>query len=374
MPVSFADTRMVTYPIDCVLNGQDPYDRSACHPLGSVYNYPPIWLDLRYLGVTSRSSFAMGAILVAMYVSALLLLFTSRRWVSFAVVLAGVLSRPSLFAVERGNIDLAIFSLLVFGLFLGARRKPRARTFSDGLLVVLLTILKVYPVAAVAAFIRNRKGLRTASVVAALAIAGLLITSGRSLARVLGNTPQFATGSYGAFPFFSVISLYTFHSLTPILENHHWIASLAGLLMAVLATLAAAANRDKFDRLVPRLDFESARGQIAIACLAIYCFTFLAGAAFTYRLIFLLGVLAFLVDALNKSTSLRFLPACLGLLAFLWVPIARFSLLLQLLDGLVFFVASAWLGSTLLSRLGLSQSDEPTPSSARAAPLREPAT
>jgi hypothetical protein len=144
--------------------------------------------------------------------------------------------------------------------------------------------------------------------------------------------------------------------------------------MAVLATLAAAANRDKFDRLVPRLDFESARGQIAIACLAIYCFTFLAGAAFTYRLIFLLGVLAFLVDALNKSTSLRFLPACLGLLAFLWVPIARFSLLLQLLDGLVFFVASAWLGSTLLSRLGLSQSDEPTPSSARAAPLREPAT
>jgi hypothetical protein len=162
MPVSFADTRMVTYPIDCVLNGQDPYDRSACHPLNSVYNYPPIWLDLRYLGVTSRSSVAIGVILVAMYVGALLLLFTSRRWVSFAVVLAGVLSRPSLFAVERGNIDLAIFSLLVFGLFLGARRKPRARTFSDGLLVVLLTILKVYPVAAVAAFIRNRKGLRTA--------------------------------------------------------------------------------------------------------------------------------------------------------------------------------------------------------------------
>ena len=235
MSETFADTRMVTYPIDCVLKGMDPYDRSNCHPLESVYNYPPVWLSLRYIGVTSRSSVLVGTILVTMFLSALLMLLKAEKWTSAAVVFAGILSRPSLFAVERGNVDLAIFSLLVFGLFLVSRQKPRAKSFLTGVLIVFLTVLKIYPIAAVAVFLRNRKGLQTALLTGVLSISALILTSGKDLLHVIRNTPQKVVASYGAFPFLFVIGIRTFHSLGIALENHHWMASAGGGVLAAIA-------------------------------------------------------------------------------------------------------------------------------------------
>jgi glycosyl transferase family 87 len=356
MSVTFADTRMVTYPIDCVIEGVDPYDRSLCHPLESVYNYPPIWLSLRYLGVTSRSSVLIGVILETMFVVALLILFKAERWISAAVVFAGILSRPPLFAVERGNIDLAIFSLMVFGLFLIDRKKTGAKSFFSSILIVFLTVLKIYPIAAVAVFLRNRKGFRTALVTGVLAISALLLTSGRDLIPIIRNTPQKVLASYGAFPFLFIMGLHTFRSVAVLVENHRWIASAGGAVLAAIAVCAGVLYGKGVNRFLPPLDFDSAIGRVAVACLAIYCFTFLIGSAFDYRLIFLLGVLAYLVHDLNKRVSLRSLPACIVLLCFLWMPITRWYLPKQILDGLVFMSASGWLGSTLLICLRKTES------------------
>ena len=89
----FADTAVVTLPMDCVNEGKDPYDSNVCHPMNSVYNYPPIWLKLRYLGVNSRSTLLLGIVQVTLFAIALLCLFTAetlveRRcnllWSSFA--------------------------------------------------------------------------------------------------------------------------------------------------------------------------------------------------------------------------------------------------------------------------------------------------
>lgn len=361
MSATFADTRMVTYPIDCVLEGVDPYDRSLCHPMESVYNYPSIWLSLRYIGVTSRSSVLIGVILVTMFVVALLMLFKAEKWISAAVVFVGVLSRPALFAVERGNIDLAIFSLLVFGLFLINRRKASVKPYLSGALIVFLTVLKIYPIAAVAVFLRNRKGFRTALITGVLSIAALLLTSGRDLIHIIRNTPQKVLASYGAFPFIFVIGLHTFHSLPVTVENHHWIASVGGVILATLAVCAGAIYGEGLNHFLPPLDFESAIGRVAIACLAIYCFTFLIGSSFDYRLIFLLGVLAYLVHDLNRYASLRSLPACIVLLCFFWMPVTRLFLPKQILGGLIFMSASAWFGSALricLRRAGASNPAE----------------
>src|SRR4051812_33626195 len=66
---SFADTRTITGPIDCVLAGTDPYS-STCQPWGQHYNYPIIWLDLRYLGITSRSTDLLGCLFGLMSIGA----------------------------------------------------------------------------------------------------------------------------------------------------------------------------------------------------------------------------------------------------------------------------------------------------------------
>jgi hypothetical protein len=359
MSETFADTRMVTYPIDCVLKGIDPYDRSSCHPLESVYNYPPVWLGLRYLGVTSRSSVLVGAILVIMFLAALLMLFKAEKWISAAVVFAGILSRPPLFAVERGNVDLAIFSLLVFGLFLVDRQKTSTKSFLTGILIVFLTVLKIYPIAAVAVFLRNRKGFLTALLTGVLSISALILTSGSDLLHVIRNTPQKVVASYGAFPFLFVIGIRISHSLGIALENHHWMASAGGVVLAAIAMWFGTIQGEKLNRFLPPLNFESAIGRVAVACLVIYCFTFLIGSAFDYRLIFLLGVLAYLVHDLNRHASFRSLPACIVLLCFLWMPLTSFIVLKQILGGLVFMSANAWFGSTLPIHLRTAEAENP---------------
>ena len=345
----FADTRTITHSIDCLLDGQDPYVVRTFDPWHRLYNYPPIWLDARYLGVTSRSSNFIGAAMAFATVSALLLLFNARSWPSAIIIFFAVISRSVLFAVERGNTDQIIFFLLVFGLLLIDRQKNGLKPFFKGLLIVLLTVLKIYPVAAVVIFIRHRRGILKAVLTGTLSIAALVLTAGRRLPVLLGNTPRDSLLSFGAYPFFLTLGEHTLRRTVAIIQGHHSSAQIGAVLLGALAMLAGLACGDRLNRFLPPLDFDRARGCIAIAGLAIFCFAFVSGASYDYRLIFLLGALAYLVDDMNQSMSLNSLPAAVLIVLLLWKP-SYLSLGGELSDGLVFIMASAWLGNSLLSR------------------------
>jgi hypothetical protein len=353
----FADTRTVTNSIDCLARGQDPYVTRACDPWHRLYNYPPIWLDARYLGVSSRSSNFIGIVLSILSVCALLLLFNARSWISAALIFLAVISPSLLFGVARGNIDQLIFFLLVAGFFWIERRRAASKVYFSGLLIVLLTVLKIYPIVAATLFLRYRNGVMKALLVALFAIAALFLTSGHRLATIFANTPQVADVTFGSYPFFLAILQHTVPSWRPLIEARPIIAKIGALLLGSLAAVAGAIYGGRCERFLPGIDFKRARGCIAISCLTIFCFVFIAGANFNYRLIFLLGALAYLVDDINervsegvsKGVSLRSLPVAILILLLLWKPI-RLFFPYELLDGTVFVIASAWLGNSLLSR------------------------
>jgi hypothetical protein len=351
----FADTRGLTYSIDCLRSGQDPYLVGSFDPWHRPYNYPPIWLDLRYLGVTSHSSILIGIILACMTIAALLLLVRAQTWIAAIVVFCAATSRIVLFAVERGNTDEMIFFLLVLGFFLIQRQSPKIRSFLKGTLVVLLTILKIFPIAASIVLTRNRKGALAALLTAVLSIAALAATTGHHLSQIMANTPQVFLLSFGSLPFFVATCNHVSHTLSGFVQHHEKIASLVALLIAILSISAGVSYREQLDWFLPPLDFDQARGCIAVAGLAIFCLAFLRGSSYEYRLIFLLGPLACLVEDLNKRISLRSLPAAIVLLIFLWKP-TQMSLPFELLDGLVFATACAWLGTSLLDRLQIKDS------------------
>jgi hypothetical protein len=349
----FADTRTVTNSIDCLASGRDPYVTRACDPWHRLYNYPPLWLDARYLGVSSRSSNFIGTGLSILSVCALLLLFNARCWISAVLIFLAVISPSIQFAVERGNIDQLIFFLLVVGFFWIEQRGAMSKVYYSGLLIVLLTVLKIYPIVAATLFLRYRNGVMKALLVAGFAITALVLTSGHRLATIFANTPQDADATFGSYPFFLAILQHTVRSWRPIIEARPIIAKIGALLLGSLAAVAGAIYGGRCERFLPDIDFERARGCITISCLTIFCFVFIAGANFNYRLIFLLGVLAYLVDDINEGVSegisLRSLPVAILILLLLWKPF-RLFLPHELLDGTVFVIASAWIGNSLLSR------------------------
>jgi Glycosyltransferase family 87 len=345
---TFSDTITITYSIDCLLHGKDPYVVREYDPFARVYNYPPIWLDLRYFGITSRSTNLLGILFGSMAVAALLSLFRVKDKIAAITVLFSLLCRPLLTAFERGNNDLVIFSLLVFGFFLIERQGKKIRSIATVTLLVVLTILKIYPVAAVAVIARTRSKILTAIVAGIASIAALLLTAGHTLSLILANTPQETGNSYGAFPFFVAVSQSISHELAVKIMDHHAIASIGAMVIAGISVGLGWRYRDQLDGFLPRLDFTSARGSIAISCLAIFCFTFLRGSSFNYRLIFLMGALAYLVDNLNPDSRMRRLAACICLSIFLLTRTARPFLLIEFPDILIFAVACAWLGTTFI--------------------------
>jgi hypothetical protein len=352
----FSDTGSLTYAIDGVLAGVDPYKVSPFDPLHRLYNYPPVWLMARYLGVNSHASDLVGVLLALAAVSAYLFLFNSRTLLSGVIVFLALTSHCVLFSIERGNTDQAVFFLLVFGFFLIHRQRPDLQSRLTSILLVFLTMLKIYPVAGVTVFLRNRRGWLRMICTAAAAVTALLITSGRYLAFVVANTPRDPNQSFGAFPFFYSLSRHTVLSLAPIIAEHRAIAPLAALVIGGLCLLVGAACGNSLHRALPPLDSIQARGAIAIACLSIFCFAFIAGSSYDYRLIYLTGVLAWLVEDMDQGHVRRSLPASLLLLILLWKPF-WLSITGEMFDGLVFLMSSVWLGNTLFSREGARDQD-----------------
>ena len=348
----FADTRTITHAIDCFRSGQDPYTIAVRNfdPWHRDFYQPPIWLCLRYLGVTSRSTNIIGTLVAILTIAAFLLLFRAKTWPGAVIIFFAVTSRSVLFVVERGNMDQLIFSLMVFGFFLSERQKPEVRSFLRATLIVLLTVLKIFPIAAVVVLIRNRKGVITALLTAVLSVAALVATTGHHLSHILAVMEQSLWGSFGSLLFFEAIFTPTSRFLLALTQHHPKGVSLGALILATLSVSAAVAWREKLARFLPPLDFNQARGSFAAAGLAIFCLAFLRGSSYDYRLIFLLGAIAYLVEDMNQGKSLRSLPAAILLLALLWKPY-QLSLIFEILDGLVFVIACAWLGTSLLDNL-----------------------
>jgi hypothetical protein len=185
----FMDTVFITHAIDCVLAGQDPYVVGSFDPWGRVYNYPPIWLDARYLGVSSRSTNLIGTALALLTVISCTFLFRARTWSSALIIFLAIISRSVLFALERGNTDELIFFLLVFGLFLIDQQRPALKSPLIGLLIAILTVLKVYPLVVSLIFIGKRNGVIKMLLAVTASVVALLLTSGHRLPTLLAATP-----------------------------------------------------------------------------------------------------------------------------------------------------------------------------------------
>lgn len=341
---TFGDTRTVTNAIDCVNAGQDPYIVRSFDPWRRTYNYPPIWLELRHLGVTGETTNLIGISLAIIAIAAVLTLFSSRGWVAGILTYLSVLGWPLLWGVERGNIDVLVFGAAVFGFLL---IRGRGEFIGRAALIIVLTVLKVYPVVMAVVFLRQRNGWWRMFAVAAIAIVALVATSGHALQMVFRNTPHDAVRSFGAMV---TLALATGHALRPEQPQRHLQAAAACLAIALAGSAIwfGCRRAHAVCRFLPRLDVQDRFGALAVAGLAVYCFSFVLGANYDYRLMYLLLPLAFVLRGLSKKVSVNHVPVALLLIGYQLSLYKNVSHVPYMIDPLVFVVACVWLGESLL--------------------------
>ena len=318
-PSLFFDTRNLTAALECRRLGFDPLVESPCDPWGRPLNYPRVWLVLRFLGLNQSHTVALALVFIVLFFVAVFLLM-GKISLGRGALLAVALCSPSvMFAIERANLDIVVFTLMVAAVLLWRTGRPWARTASP-IVVLIGATAKIYPVFGLPAylFLRRRIPAIVASlcVVAFAAYAVITLSDIQAVARV---APQGQHHAFGA----RILPVAIYHLVVP----DRWQGGLVTkqLLVILPALVLGALIWVLGRRLLPSAD-EAADTATRLAFFLgglIFLGTFAVGNNFDYRLVFTLLTLPQLFEwATEERSAPRGRLAAvsiLALLALLWI-------------------------------------------------------
>jgi Glycosyltransferase family 87 len=132
----FYDARNVAAAADCRRLGYDPLVDNPCDPSGRPMNYPRMWLLLRFTGLHQSHTPVFGAAIVLLFIASVLFLVGRLTPRQGAVVAAALCSPAVMFAVERGNMDLVLFALMVLAVVAWRATSETTRLLSPALVLV----------------------------------------------------------------------------------------------------------------------------------------------------------------------------------------------------------------------------------------------
>ena len=316
--LAFPDLTIVTHALGCVSRGIDPYVTTACDPWGRIYNYPPITLLLSHLGIREWHTVKLGLALDIAFCAVLGAILTARTWVGHLVMFLAVLSYPVLWAIERGNVDLAILiGCVAVCLVARGRSLSPYRNCAAGLMVATMFVAKLYPIVALTALWRDRRTALASIAVAALVLGGYLAAYPGTLKAVRELTPFMTERSYGAGVLVGHLYLRATDSSTAVLPDSvrltSYLVSALALLVATVIALRAHRRIGRLLQFPPGLEF-----RLAVVGVSIYCLTYCLGTNFNYRLVFLVLSIPLFVSRWESTRDRHWLLLAILVLGLLW--------------------------------------------------------
>jgi hypothetical protein len=351
----FFDSHAITDHAACAAKGFDPYVRNTCHTL-TLFNYPPIWLWLGYAGIEKSDAPWLAAIMAVSALAVFVALLKGRSISDGLLASLAIVSPSMMMAYERGNIDLLILALVGSAALVFAERP--ARLAGAITLTGLAVVLKLHPVFCVALVARfSRRTLLFAIALSAMSLIYFTLIFDY-LAPIRKNTPMIWLLSYGfKVPFLGLDQLLNEAKLPVMGLTNGWIpmaAVVLTLLLAVAFAVRALSQRRFFCRVA-----DNTAGAAFLFGTGIFCGTFLLGANFTYRLMFLLLCLPQLMDWRRESqpddvgTGAAAQAIIVAILVALWLNgNAIFLFVPQVAEWLLFFGLTT---ITLLNFLGTAR-------------------
>jgi hypothetical protein len=312
----FADLRSITGALVTLQNHGDPFTANPGDPWNRPLNYPRIWLKLfSMLGINnSRISLVGVAFCVFYLICVSALLVRCMHSLDALILLVAGLSFSPLTAIQLGNTDLFIFTLMFVGCMTHSKILKRGAFFAAA-------ILKIYPLVAmpIVAVRGSRKERRDLLVLAALA-AATFAWQWRDLNAIRHATPISSRAAYGVLSMKAQVE----EGLDSPLGHRlpvSWIAILGCWLAGGGVVAAAWTNRTYLDESIRT----STNGGLFVAFGAIYAFTFAIGSNWDYRLIFLLPTLPLAFDLARQSTHRKWAIAYIALVILAENPLELIS-------------------------------------------------
>lgn len=315
----FLDAHGVLSTAECHRYGIDVLTENPCDVLGRTLDYSPFWLVTAKLGLNTGWTLFAGLALDLLFLFWLFFLPPSRGWPETIALTVALFSSMVGLALERANLDLAIFVVAIVAAH-WAMRATIWRVLSYAL-IMLAALIKYYPGVMLILAIRERLALLWALVLATIIVTVMFVASeGSDLTRALSQLENgtWFSASFGAQNLPRGISA-IFSSL---LENAPLAPFLMELGFAVIAAVSAVAIATIED-LQDSLDLLSERTRVLLlvgCALIVGCF--FAAQNGPYRGIYFLFVLPAITTLwrapISKASRHRFVLAGACILFLMW--------------------------------------------------------
>jgi hypothetical protein len=194
---SFADLRNLTSAWDCTRQGIAVLPVDPCDFDNRPANYPRLWLLPYHLGLRQGATVGVGVIVAAVFLAAAVAVLPgAASWLTTLIYATVLCSPAAMLGVERGNVDLLIFAVVVVAVLVYRRGLLRL-IIADGLLL-LAACLKLFPIFAFgfSVFDRQRR-----AVIGVVAVVGgfvvYLVAIEGQLQQIRKALPQEDIFSYG---------------------------------------------------------------------------------------------------------------------------------------------------------------------------------
>ena len=174
LPLPFFDLFASLAARKCELLGYDVTERDPCDPMDRPANYSPLLQHLPLEWIGEENILAAGAALGFIFLLTLLFVLRPESPWELAVAALGTVSSATFFAVERANLDVLNF-VLVVGAVLLPQQYLWARLLSY-LAAFVGFLIKFYPITFLVAAIREKFGVCLSLAAASLGGLGIFIT------------------------------------------------------------------------------------------------------------------------------------------------------------------------------------------------------
>jgi hypothetical protein len=286
MTPRFLDSYNISTAVETFHGGGDPLVMNWGDPYHRPMNYPRIWLYLfSAAGITPGNVSTAAIILCAFYLACVSFLIMQAKYaIDAAILLLASLSVSPMLAMERGNNDLFIFSLVFLACFVTNR-------YLKSGLYGAAALLKFYPIVAmIIDGMRRPLKERMSAALPILLVATLIILQWHDLALIRHGTPVSRSMSYGTLSLEGELLRET--ARWGFLSSLGWTVVLECWLIGALAIRNAWGNLVELDTSISNSKFAESFSVFG----GIYVFTYAIGSNWDYRLIFLLPTLPFAME------------------------------------------------------------------------------
>jgi hypothetical protein len=334
----FVDLHEILAAAECHRQGIDIYIVDPCDVLNRPHAYSPLWLALTPAFLETGDTAWVGLLLMVLFVASLGLAMRPRSAGEVAVFALAIVSPMTIYALERANIDVIMFLLVLGGAALYAL--PRPYRLGSYALFLLAGLLKFYPLVLLALIGRERgRDIFLPAAVIGSAVLLFAVNDGAGLHQALANLPS---PSYFSFTFSALnlpFGLASRMPELPFVPRHVF----GALLLAALVALATVRTLHAARHFSDRIDEAGREGAFLVVGSLVITACFFAGRNIDYRGIYFLLVLPGLVRlrrSEDESGTKQFASALIaGVLFVMWSNFFRRAVY----DGSNFLPYGGWL-------------------------------